>query len=45
MFIHCMEKYMALSFHWNKKGENCYKFSFPIVMTLLEIKFLKFENS
>jgi len=45
MFIYCMPNYMAWSFHYNKKGENHYKFVFLIDVAPLGIKFLNFENS
>ncbi len=44
MFIHCMPKYMDLSFHWNKKGGNHYKFVFIIALAFLGITFLNFGN-
>jgi hypothetical protein len=46
MFIYCMPKYMAWSFHYNKKkAGNCYEFVFLVDVALLGIKFLHFGNS
>jgi hypothetical protein len=45
MLIYCMPKYMAWSFHYNKKGGICYIFIFLIDVAPLRIKFLNFGNS
>lgn len=44
MFIYCMPKHMTLNFDWNKKGGNCYKFIFLIVVAPLITMFMKFHN-
>jgi len=40
-----MPKYMARSFHYDKKGGNCYKFVSLIDVAPSGIKFLNFGNS
>jgi SNF family Na+-dependent transporter len=36
---------MGFNFHRNKNGGNCYQFMFLIIVTLLGIALLNFENS
>jgi Na+/proline symporter len=44
MFIHCMPKYMALSFDHNKKMWELSQIIFLIVMAPLRMVFLNFGN-